>query len=157
MYPTFLPLAVFAMLAATAAVAAESEPRTHHKAADARQALVLTPEEAHHVRLEMRAFLSGVQKIVTGASHDDMPVVAAAARELGIAAAHEVPAGLRRKLPMQFKHLGHATHEGFDDLARDAASMADANLALKQLGQVMGHCVSCHATYRIDVQAGGGH
>jgi len=67
-----------------------------------------------------------------------------------MAAAHDGPAGLRQKLPPEFKHLGHATHTGFDDLARDAASMADPSLALKQLGQLMSNCVSCHATFRIE-------
>jgi mono/diheme cytochrome c family protein len=79
-----------------------------------------------------------------------MKMVAEAATSVGMAAAHEVPPGLRQKLPLEFKKLGHATHTGFDDLARDAASMADPNLALKQLGQVMSNCVSCHATFRIE-------
>ncbi len=102
----------------------------------------------------MRLFLTSVQKIVTAAAYNDMKVVAEAAGESGMAAAHNVPAGLREKLPLEFKKLGHATHEGFDDLARDAASMADGNLALKQLGKLMQNCVSCHATFRIGSQTG---
>ncbi|OYY93465.1 MAG: hypothetical protein B7Y41_11960 [Hydrogenophilales bacterium 28-61-23] len=73
-----------------------------------------------------------------------------AAHELGMAAAHEVPAGLRKKLPLEFKRLGLATHQAFDDLARDADSLADANHALRQLGQVMPNCVSYHAMYRLE-------
>lgn len=122
-------------------------------AADTRKPLALAAPEAAHVRAEMRVFLSSAQKIVYAAAHDDMKTVAEAARAAGMAAAHEVPAGLRKKLPMEFKHLGHATHEAFDDLARDAESMADANLALKQLGKLMNNCVSCHATYRIETGA----
>jgi hypothetical protein len=143
-----LPTLLLCLAAALPAQAAE--PGHHGKPADARKPLVLTAEEAVHVRLEMRVFLASVQKIVTAAAHNDMKVVAEAAREAGLAAAHEVPASLRQKLPLEFRQLGHATHTGFDDLARDAESMADANLAQKQLGQVMKHCVSCHALYRVE-------
>lgn len=129
----------------------------HGQPPDPRQPLVMSAEEAAHLRLEMRTFLTGVQQIVTGAAHNDMPMVAAAAQSAGMAAAHQVPAALRAKLPLEFTQLGHAIHTGFDDLARDAASMADPNLAMRQLGQVMQNCTSCHAAFRIETAAGGKH
>jgi len=132
-----------------AAEHAHSQPLEHRKP------IVLSAAEKAHIHLEMRLFLSGTQKIVTGAAANDMKLVAVAARELGMAAAHEVPAALRAKLPLEFKQLGHATHQGFDDLARDADSLADANHALRQLGQVMTNCVSCHAMFRLETRAGG--
>lgn len=110
----------------------------------------LTQEEKAHVHMEMRQFLATTQKIVSAASANEMKTVAEAAREAGMAAAHEVPPGLRAKLPLEFKKLGQATHQGFDDLARDAESLGDSNQALKQLGQVLGNCVSCHAMYRLE-------
>jgi hypothetical protein len=115
-----------------------------------RSPLLLDTGEAAHLRLEMRLFLSAVHKIISGVAHGDMRMVAEAAHSAGMAAAHEVPAGLRQKLPTEFRKLGHRTHVGFDDLARDAASMADANLALKQLDQIMSNCISCHATFRVE-------
>ncbi|MDD5390146.1 MAG: hypothetical protein PHD37_12420 [Gallionellaceae bacterium] len=115
-----------------------------------RAAIYLTTEEKAHIHQEMRLFLSSTQKIVASAAANDMKGVAEAARAAGMAAAHDVPAKLREKLPMQFKKLGHLTHQGFDDLARDADSLGDASQALKQLGQVMGNCVSCHAVFRIE-------
>ena len=145
--------ALFVALSTLPAIAAEPAHHHHGKSVEYRKPIALNAEEAAHVRLEMRLFLTSVQKIVTAAAHDDMKVVAEAAGESGMAAAHNVPAGLREKLPMEFKKLGHATHEGFDDLARDAASMADPNLALKQLGKLMQNCVSCHATFRISTPA----
>jgi hypothetical protein len=115
-----------------------------------RSAIRLDAGEAAHLRLEMRLLLSAVHKIVSGAAHNDMRMVAEAAQSAGMAAAHEVPAGLRQKLPAEFRKLGHLTHVGFDDLARDAASLADANLALRQLDQIMSNCISCHATFRVE-------
>lgn len=143
------------LLALSVLPAPAAEPaHPHGRPADSRRPLALDAGEAAHVREEMRLFLSSVQQIVTAAARNDMKAVAEAARASGIAAAHEVPAGLRAKLPVEFKRLGHATHEGFDDLARDAASMADANLALKQLGGILQNCVTCHATFRIRPVAG---
>ncbi|MDP2432366.1 MAG: hypothetical protein Q8O33_10055 [Pseudomonadota bacterium] len=142
------PLLILLALAATPLLAAE---HTHHgKPLEQRAPIHLTMEEKAHIHQEMRLFLSSTQKIVAAAAANDTKGVAAAARAAGMAAAHEVPAKLRGKLPMQFKKLGHATHVAFDDLARDADSLGDANHALRQLGQVMENCVSCHAVFRIE-------
>ena len=138
------------LLALYAVSLGAAEHAHHDKPVEQRKPIRLTAEEKAHIHLEMRLFLSGTQKIVTAASANDMKTVATAARELGMAAAHEVPAKLREKLPLEFKKLGHATHQGFDDLARDAESLGDANHALRQLGQVMSNCVSCHAMYRLE-------
>jgi hypothetical protein len=149
--PGVFLMSVLASLSALPSLAAEAgHQHPPAKPLEQRKAIALNAEEAAHIRLEMRLFLSSAQKIVTAAAHNDMKVVAEAATEAGMAAAHEVPPGLRAKLPLEFKKLGHATHTGFDDLARDAASMADPNLAMKQLGQVMSNCVSCHAAFRIE-------
>jgi len=146
MHFRFLPL-VFALIA-TPLFATE---HAHHAVPlEQRAPIRLTAEEKAHIHAEMRLFLSSTQKIVTAAAANDMKALAEAARGAGMAAAHEVPAKLREKLPMQFKKLGHATHQGLDDLARDAESLGDANHALKQLGQVMDNCTSCHALYRIE-------
>ena len=106
-----------------------------------RSPLLLDAGEAAHLHLEMRLFLSAVHKIISGVAHNDMRMVAEAAHSAGMAATHEVPPGLRQKLPTEFRKLGHRTHIGFDDLARDASSMADANLVLKQLDQIMSNCI----------------
>ncbi len=142
------PFLILFALIATPLFAAE---HAHHgKPLEQRTPIRLTVEEKAHIHAEMRLFLSSTQKIVTAAAANDMKALAEAARTAGMAAAHEVPGKLREKLPMQFKKLGHATHQGFDDLARDADSLGDANHALKQLGQVMDNCTSCHALYRIE-------
>ncbi|OYY95396.1 MAG: hypothetical protein B7Y41_02515 [Hydrogenophilales bacterium 28-61-23] len=148
--PLLLLLAVAPLNAADHSHEHADAPAMEH-----RKPITLSAEEKAHIHLEMRLFLAGTQKIVTGIAANDMKLVTAAASSLGMAAAHEVPAGLRARLPLEFKKLGQATHQGFDDLARDADSLADANHALRQLGQVMSNCVSCHAMYRLEARAGG--
>jgi hypothetical protein len=98
----------------------------------------------------MRQFLSSTQLIVSGVAANDMQLVAAAARAAGMAAAEEVPERLRSRLPLDFRQIGRATHEAFDDLALNAESLGDADQVLRDLGQVMNNCVSCHATYRLE-------
>ncbi len=142
------------LLAMASTARAETGHDHHADHGDGRQALRLNAEEMAHVRLEMRTFLSGVQEIVSAVAGNDPQTIARSARKLGVAAAHEVPAELRRKLPLEFKKLGSATHHGFDDLARDAESLGDANHALRQLGQIMQNCVSCHATFRLETAEG---
>lgn len=147
-FPT-LPL-ILALSALSTGPALAADHAHHGKPVEHRKAIKLNAEEKAHIHMEMRLFLSTVQKIVTAAAADDLKTVGEAAREAGMAAAHEVPGKLREKLPMEFRKMGHATHQGFDDLARDAESLGDANHALKQLGSVMSNCVSCHAVYRIE-------
>ena len=119
---------------------------------DKRAPLRLKAQEKAQIHAEMRMFLSVTQKIVAGVAANDMKAVAAAAHEAGMASAGDMPDSVRVKLPLPFKQLGHATHMAFDDLARDAESLGDANQALKQLGQALDRCVACHAIYRIETR-----
>ena len=119
---------------------------------DKRAALRLSPYERGHLLLEMRQFLAGVHSITHGLSVKDMKSVTAAARSQGMAAAHAVPAALRRKLPLEFRQLGSRTHQAFDDLARDAESLGDPQHSLTQLADILQDCVACHASYRLGAE-----
>ncbi len=144
-----LPL-LLALIATPLAAADHAHHARHGTPLEQRQAIHLSAEEKAHIHQEMRTFLTTTQHIVAGVAANDLKRVAEAARAAGMAAAHEVPAGLRARLPLTFKKLGQATHVGFDDLARDAESLGDATHALRQLGQVMDNCASCHALYRLE-------
>jgi hypothetical protein len=122
-------------------------------AADGRTALLLEESERDIVLSEMRAFLVSVQGIVQSINNEDMPAVAAHARGVGMAAAGDVPGTLMGKLPAAFKKLGFGTHRSFDQLALDAEQLGDPQHAMEQLAELMGNCVACHATYRIDIAA----
>lgn len=119
-------------------------------APDGRSAIELSPGERDLVLAEMRAFLGAVQGVVQGVSAGDPAGAAAAARAVGTAAAAEVPVSLMAKLPIGFKQLGLATHRAFDQLALDAQQLGDLGHTQAQLAALLGNCVGCHATYRID-------
>lgn len=122
-------------------------------AGDGRAEIVLSEENRDIVLTEMRTMLSAVQGITTALAQDDLKTVAAQARSVGAAAAGLVPASLMQALPLEFKTLGQSTHAAFDQLALDAEQMGDRDMALRQLGEILGRCVSCHAAYRLTAGA----
>lgn len=118
---------------------------------DGRTTILLDADERDIVLAEMRGFLSSVQHITRGISEDNMDLVAEYAKKAGKAAQSEVPGTLVGKLPLQFKKLGSDTHKKFDQLAMDAQDLSDGGHTLEQLSSLMQNCVTCHATYRIDI------
>lgn len=124
------------------------------KAADGRVAIVLEPGERAFVLTEMRAFVAGLQQMAAALARDDMKATAAAAHQMGMAAAHSAPAAMVGKLPLEFKTLGFATHRDFDAIALDAQSLGDPKHTLAQLATTLQKCVACHNTYQFKVSAG---
>lgn len=148
-------LAIVAVLVGAAAYRLLSGGHTH-TASDGRAEIVLSAGNRDIVLAEMRTFLSAVQGITAALSRDDLETVASQARSVGAAAVGQVPASLMQALPLEFKTLGMSTHAAFDQLALDAEQMGDRELALRQLGEILGNCVSCHAAYRLTAGAPSG-
>jgi len=121
---------------------------------DGRTAIILSAGERDLVLAEMRGFLEGVQAITAGLAEKDMAAVSASAHEVGMANAQGVPASLMGKLPLEFKQLGMKTHQAFDELAMEAKDMGDEQIVLTKVSELMLNCTSCHAAFRLDVEAG---
>ena len=124
--------------------------------ADARAPVVLGAEERDFVLAEMRNFMAVARVISIGIADNDMKRVAAAARSVGMApqkAESAVPGSLlsrvAKQAPPAFMKLGFATHSAFDELAIHAEQFGDHDQLNRQLGEIMGNCVACHATYRL--------
>ena len=112
---------------------------------DERQEIVLTAEERAFVLKEMRGFLNSVEGVISAVANDKV----AAAKASGMSVMHEVPQSLRKKLPMAFMKMGHMTHQNFDKLAQEAASLGDKAVILKQLDTILNTCNTCHAQFRL--------
>lgn len=119
------------------------------KAPDGRTAILLEPGERAFVLREMRSFVAGLQQMTDALSRDDMKAAAAAARSMGMAAAHDAPAAMVGKLPIGFKTLGFSVHRDFDAIAADADSLGDPKHTLAQLSQVLAKCVACHKDFQL--------
>jgi len=122
-------------------------------ASDGRTGIVLEAGERNLVLAEMRAFLEATQKILDASVRGDVTAVSEAARAVGRIAAAPVPGSLLGKLPLGFKRLGFATHDGFDRLAMDVEALGDTAEVPERLAQLMNNCVGCHATFRLEVRA----
>lgn len=118
-------------------------------AEDGRLAIILEPGERALMLREMRDFISGLQRIVDALSHEDMQGVVKASRGLGSRRAHDVPAALMGKLPIEFKTLARSVHGEFDAIAMDAESIGMPKRTLDQLSGALQKCVACHASYQV--------
>ena len=116
---------------------------------DERQEIVLTAEERAFVLKEMRGFLNSVEGVISAVANDKAADAEAAAKASGMSVMHEVPQSLRKKLPMAFMKMGHMTHQNFDKLAQEAASLGDKAVILKQLDTILNTCNTCHAQFRL--------
>ena len=119
---------------------------------DGRTIIHLNASERDLVLEEMRAFLDSVQHITQAVAENNPQKIAEYAKKVGKAAQGAVPGTLMGKLPIAFKKLGFSTHTKFDQLALDIESLGDTSYALGQLSELMQNCVSCHATYRLEIE-----
>lgn len=116
---------------------------------DKRQVITMSELQREHVLEEMRALLSGIQKILTSLASEDMAAVTQHARSLGMHMTHKAEDHLKGALPKEFMQLGMSVHRDFDQMASDAASLKDSKHTLRQLSDSMEKCVACHASYQI--------
>jgi hypothetical protein len=128
-------------------------PGNLKKTDDGRTAIILSAAERDLVLAEMRGFLEGFETITVGIAEKDMKTIAQSAEKIGMATAGQVPLTLMGKLPSEFRSLGMATHKAFDALALEARDMGDGQVILSGLGELLNNCTTCHAAYRIDIDA----
>ena len=74
-----------------------------------------------------------------------------AAEAAGLKAAVDVNPEVSRLLPAEFLEIGEGTHVAFDSLATLASQGARQDVLLGRLSGILGRCVSCHSTYRLEV------
>ena len=148
-------LAIVVILAGAAAVRLLTGGHTH-PGSDGRAEIVLAPADRDMLLAEMRGFLSAVQGITAAVSRDDLATAAQQARGMGLAAVGQIPVSLMQALPLEFKQLGNSVHADLDQLALDAEQLGDRDHTLRQLGDILGKCVACHAAYRLSPARDGG-
>lgn len=116
---------------------------------DQRQILPMHEMQRDHLLGEMRMLLTGTGAILGALAQDDRVAVARHARSLGMDMPHKMEGHMDDILPEQFMQWGMAMHQEFDRIALDAESGKDTKHILQQLGEALGRCTVCHATYQI--------
>lgn len=118
---------------------------------DNRLAIPLSKAERDFITKEMRTFVTNLMLINEALSRGDNETVAKIAVKNGQQEVEMVPPQILIKLPMEFKQLGFGVHEKYDVLVKMAEEGASVSEQLKQVSEIMTGCVSCHATYRIQL------
>lgn len=118
--------------------------------ADGRQVTHVPLEARDAVRAEMRTMLGSVHDILKASMEGDTTAMREAATRSGLATAAD-PA-LEKLLPEGFLQLGVNTHQQFDELARALASGMPRDSVVGRLTRITGNCVSCHATYQLELR-----
>lgn len=121
-----------------------------HMGSDGRTVIRLHPAERDFVLAEMRGMLIAVKDISAALAMVDDDAAAKAARAAGGDSVGGVPVSLMTKLPVEFKHAGMTMHAGFDDFAAAASRGESQRELTAKLSNLLGNCVACHQTYRID-------
>ncbi len=128
---------------------APPSPATAQDVSDPRQEIKLDPAERAFVLAEMRGFLQSVEGVIGALAADRVADAQPSAAKSGMRVMHSVPPTLPTKLPKEFMMMGRATHQAFDALAEEAASMGDKTAVLKQLETILNTCNTCHSSYRL--------
>lgn len=136
-------------IAAVIFTLAPASPANAQVVTDQRQAITLDPGERAFVLAEMRGFLQSVEGVVGALAADRVADAQGPAAKSGMSVMHSVPPTLPKKLPREFMMMGRATHQAFDALAQEAASMGDKTAVLKQLETILNTCNTCHSSYRL--------
>jgi len=116
---------------------------------DGRTAVVMDSADRIRVLGEMRAFLEAVQGINAAIADGKMKEVETIARASGMVKARGESAAFLATLPLEFKKLGMATHQRFDDLADLAATNPAPQKMLAAVSDTMLNCVACHQAYQL--------
>jgi len=119
------------------------------KGEDGRIVLQVNKDEKRFILAEMRMMLETVQEVVVALEADDMKAVAEAVEGKGVAdMMRNTPKILITKVPPEFMGLGRAMHANFDAIGKAASEGADNKKILSMLGEQLGQCTTCHATYQ---------
>jgi len=118
---------------------------------DGRAVIDFNQGEVDFTLEEMRGLLETVHDIVLALDGDDMAGVADAVDGKGVAEAMaNTPKSILAKIPLEFRTLGMAMHGGFEEIGTAAAAEdADTGKIVELLGDQIGRCVACHASYKL--------
>jgi len=119
---------------------------------DKRVEIRMSKENRAFVMNEMRGFLESIQQINEGITKNNPDIILKVSAKSGSGKVHEVPKGLVRSLPFEFKQMGFQTHELFDEISKISKENYNREQIQQKLNQQLNNCISCHKTYQITAQ-----
>jgi hypothetical protein len=116
---------------------------------DPREAVALSPEEVETLLAGMRTYLETIQGIVAAMAENHIDQVPDIAARSGAKLLDKVAPSTGLKAPLGFGMMSFDTHDKFDKLAEKARLGTSRSEVLNDLRDIMGNCISCHASYRL--------
>ena len=118
---------------------------------DARQAIAVTPDQAAALRRQMRNHLERFEGALLALGHDDASSAATLLAEGASGRGHAGANDFRSALPVGWPRFARPMHAAMG-LAAETAAAEDLPLTLRHMGEAIGQCNACHATYRVEVR-----
>lgn len=143
---TSLGIFMLAMAFACGPVVAQQPPQSE---GDPREAVTLSPKETEVLLSGMRTYLETIQGIVTAVAENQNKRVADIAARSGAKILQNANPFTALKVPLGFSSMSFDTHDKFDKLAEKAKRGASRSIILGDLRNILGNCISCHASYRL--------
>lgn len=119
---------------------------------DNRVSVIMSEQNKDFALEEMREFLNAVNQIHNGIANGNKEQIINAAGKSGGNVIDHAPKGLIKALPLDFKKLGFATHDIFDEIRDSAQVNFKPEITNKQLTKLLNNCVACHAIYKIETK-----
>jgi hypothetical protein len=116
---------------------------------DPREAVALDPEEVETLLAGMRTYLETIQGIVAAMAENHIDQVPEIAARSGAKLLEKVAPSTGLKAPIGFGMMSFDTHDKFDKLAEKARRGTSRSEVLNDLRDIMGNCISSHASYRL--------
>lgn len=117
-----------------------------------RRAVMLSENHREIVMGEMRKFLENIHEINQGILEDNPERIIKAARASGRRIDDEVPQGLIKSIPLDFKQMGFRAHDLFDEIADGVEVNYNKKSVQNQLGTLLNQCITCHQVYQIKIK-----
>lgn len=137
------------LLAASAIMTPLAAQQPPQSKGDPREAISLSKPEVEKLLAGMRTYLETIQGIVAAIAENDVKQVPEIAERSGAKLVQKVSPSTGIKLPLAFTSMSFDTHDKFDKLAVKARKGASRSQVLTDLRDIMGNCISCHASFRL--------
>lgn len=116
---------------------------------DTRRAIPMSEEQSAALRRQMRAHLERIEGTMLALGHDDAESAGALLAEGAAGGRQSGGEDFRSALPEGWSRFARPMHVALGQ-ASEAAAAGDVPRTLRHVGEAVGQCNACHATYRVE-------
>ncbi|PRH82263.1 c-type heme family protein [Arenimonas caeni] len=118
---------------------------------DARRVILMSEAQSAALRRQMRAHLERIEGTMLALGHDDAQSAGTLLAQGAAGGGQSGGEDFRSALPEGWSRFARPMHVALGQ-ASEAAAAGDVPRTLRHLGEAVGHCNACHATYRVEAR-----